>query len=238
MPRRNLRWTITALVAICVAFVALGGPATAKKFIDGGDIKPGTVGGRQIANGAISVRKLSRRARRALAGRTGPAGATGPQGVAGAPGATGARGPAGAFRLIDQNGTVVGDFVGLVSGAYPQVLTDAGVILTYDNDPATGNALTLATPILYYQQAGCAGPAYGTNAPYSFDLGIVLQNPPSPGSQIYKLVPGTPQSFTAASERTRTGCAASTTRVAGVFEAQPAGTVPAVVKPLRLQRVG
>jgi hypothetical protein len=74
MQRRNLRWMVAALVTIGVAFVALGGPAAAKHFIDGGDIAPGTVGGRQIANGAVSIRKRSpaervRGARRALPGR-------------------------------------------------------------------------------------------------------------------------------------------------------------------------
>jgi hypothetical protein len=235
MRKRNLRWALTALVAIGVAFVALGGPAAAKHFIDGGDIAPGTVGGRQIANGAISTRKLSRGAKRSLRGRTGPRGANG---ATGATGPTGPRGPAGAYRLIDQNGTVIGDFVGYYAGVFPEVLNSAGAIVAYDNDPTTANALPLSPATLYYQQLNCAGTAYGVTGGLPFDIGIILQSPAAPGSQVYKLIPGTPQSFTATSERTRTGCAASSTRVAGAFEAQPAGTVAAAVKPLRLQPVG
>src|SRR5437868_7078983 len=128
MRKRNLRWALTALVAIGVAFVALGGPVVAKNFIDGGDIAPGTVGGRQIADGAISVRKLSRRAKRALAGRAGPrgaAGATGPQGPAGA---NGARGPAGGLNVVDQNGAVLGTFVDYYASVFPMVLTSSGAI--------------------------------------------------------------------------------------------------------------
>lgn len=239
MRKKNLRWALITLITVSVAFVALGGPVVAKNFIDGGDIAPGTVGGRQIANGAISARKLSRRARNALAGRAGPRGAagargaTGPQGPAGA---NGGRGPAGAYRFVDRNGTLVGDSVGYYVGVYPQVRTADGVIITFDNDPGNSNATPLAAT-LYYQQAACAGPAYGGPG-LPFESAIILASPASPGSQIYRLVNGTPQSFTAASARTSAGCAASTTRLTNAFEAQAAGTVPAVVKPLRLVPAG
>lgn len=112
MGRSRMRLALGALVAIAVAFVAVGGPATAARWIDGGDIKPGSVGGRQIANGAISARKLSRSAKRSLAGKPGP------QGPAGAAGAAGARGPAGAFNLVDNDGKVIGVFAGFYNSNY------------------------------------------------------------------------------------------------------------------------
>lgn len=228
-----MRWVVAALVALGVAFVAVGGPATAKNFIDGGDIAPGTVGGRQIANGAVSVRKLSRRARRALRGSTGPKGATG---ATGAQGPVGARGPAGTYDFVDRNGTVVGESFGYYFGTYAQVRLPGGAIVLYDNDPANSNAISLSTT-LYYQQAGCAGAAYGPPG-LPWDFGIIVASPAAPGSQIYRQVNGAPQSFTAASARTSTGCAPSASRLTNVFEAQPAGTVPAVVKPLHLQAAG
>lgn len=241
MRKKNLRWAFITLVAVCVAFVALGGPVVAKNFIDGGDIAPGTVGGRQIANGAISIRKLSRRARNALAGRTGPRGAagargaTGPQGPAGA---NGGRGPAGGLNAVDQNGTVLGTFVDFYASVFPMVLTPSGAIVAYDTDITTQNAIGLGPTTLYYQQALCAGQAYGQWGGLPFDLAIILQAPATPGSAMYKLTPGTPQTFTAASERTRTGCAASTTRITNAFPAQAAGTVQGATKPLRIVPAG
>lgn len=236
MRGRKARWALTAAVVGVLAFVALGGPAAAKHFIDGGDIAPGTVGGRQIANGAISLRKLSRRAKGALAGRAGPtgsrgaAGATGPQGSAGA---AGARGPAGAYRFVDRNGTVVGDSFGYYSGVLPEVMLSSGVVIVFDNDATTSNAVPLSPGVLYYQQAACAGTAYVSTGGLPIELGTILASPAAPGSQIYKPILGTPQSFTATSVRTASGCAASTARVTNAYEAGLAGTVPAVVKPLR-----
>ncbi|HXE45312.1 MAG TPA: hypothetical protein VN635_08940 [Conexibacter sp.] len=230
MPRRNLRWILAALVTLGVAFVGLGGPAAAKHFIDGRSIKPGTVGNRQLAGGAVSSSKLSRSLRRAI-GKAGPRGATG------ATGGTGPRGPAGGYRFIDQNGTVIGDAVGYYSGVYPEVLIN-GVALLYDNDASTPNALSLNTT-LYYMQAACAGTAYAsTSGILPFDAAIVLQTPASPGSPMFGMIPGTPQSFTAASARTSTGCAPSSTRITNAFAVQAAGTVPSAAKPLRLQAIG
>ena len=235
MRGRKTRWVLAALVALGVAFVAAGGPATAKRFIDGGDIAPGTVGGRQIANGAISVRKLSRRARRALAGRAGARGATG---ATGGQGPAGPRGPAGAFRFVDRNGTVVGDSWGFYSGVYPMVMTSAGVAIVFDNDATNSNAANILPAALYYQQAACAGTPYlYTGGVYPLDIGMILATPAVPGSDVYKGI-GAPQAFTAASVRTASGCAASTTRLTNAYEAQLATTVPAVIKPLRQVPVG
>jgi len=238
MRGRKLRWVVTALVALGVAFVAAGGPATAKKFIDGGDIAPGTVGGRQIANGAISVRKLSRRARRALRGSTGPKGATGATGAAGAQGPAGPRGPAGAARFVDRNGTVVGDVFSYYTGLYPEVMLPAGVVIVFDNDATNSNALSLIPGTLYYQQAACAGTPYmTTSGVLPLEFGVILENPAVPGSTVYKGV-GSPQTFTSVSIRNASGCSASATRVSNAYEAQVATTVPAVVKPLHQVPVG
>jgi hypothetical protein len=229
MRGRKMRWIVVALVALGVAFVAAGGPATAKRFINGGDIAPGTVGNRQIANGAVSLRKLSRRARNALRGARGATGATGAQG---APGAAGARGPAGAYNFVDRTGAVVGSSFGYLSGVYPEVKLASGAVVLFDNDPTTANALA-ANTTLYYQQAACAGPAFVPSI-YPPELATIIASPAAPGSQLYVADLSTaPQSFTAASERRSTGCAASTTRLTGAFEAKTAGTVPAVVKPLQ-----
>jgi len=230
MRGRKMRWVVTALVA-------LGGPATAKRFIDGGDIAPGTVGNRQIANGAVSLRKISRRARRALRGANGATGATGATGAQGPPGAAGARGPAGAYNFVDRTGAVVGQAFGYYAGIYPEVKIASGAVVLFDNDPTTANAVAAVTS-LYYQQAACAGPAF---VPPGLppEMAVILNSPAAPGSQIWVAdVSTAPQSFTAASVRTSSGCAASTTRLAGVFEAKTAGTVPAVVKPLQQVPVG
>lgn len=246
MGTRNRRFALAVVAAGLVAFVLSGGLATAAKLITGRDLAPGTITSRELARGSVSTTKLTRSARRALRGPAGARGAAGAPGARGAAGAAGAAGPAGpqgpagpagkdgAYDFADQNGTVIGASAGFFSGIYPTVRLTSGALVTYDNDPSTPNALAFAPPTLYYQQAACAGPAYGVTAPYPFDTAIILQNPAAPGSAVYHLTPGTPQSFTATSERTRTGCAASATRVAGAFVAEAAGTLPNPAKPLRL----
>lgn len=69
----------TALVVGVIVAVFAATSAGAAKFITGGDIK----------NGSIGLKDLSRAAKRALKGNTGPAGAAGPQGPAGAQGPAG-----------------------------------------------------------------------------------------------------------------------------------------------------
>jgi hypothetical protein len=229
-----MRWIVVALVALGVAFVAAGGPATAKKFINGGDIAPGTVGKRQLANGAVTLRKISRSARSALRGARGASGPAGPQGPAGA---AGARGPAGAFNFVDRTGAVVGQAFGYYVGLYPEVKIGSGAVVVFDNDPTTANALPVITT-LYYQQVACAGPAFIPPV-MPPEFAVILDNPAAPGSQIYVADLSTaPQSFTAASVRSSSGCAASSTALRGAFQAKTAGTVPAVVKPLQQAPAG
>ena len=54
------------LVALLALFVALGGPAQAKRLIDGKDIRSGTVGGQQIKDRSIGARELSASALKTL----------------------------------------------------------------------------------------------------------------------------------------------------------------------------
>ena len=55
------------VVALIALFVALGGPAEAKKrLMDGGLIRKGTVTSRQIKNGTVAKADLSKAAVRAL----------------------------------------------------------------------------------------------------------------------------------------------------------------------------
>ena len=54
------------LVALLALFVALGGPAQARKLINGADIRPGTVRGTQVKDRSITTRDLSRSTVRSL----------------------------------------------------------------------------------------------------------------------------------------------------------------------------
>lgn len=223
MSGRKMRWGIAILAALAAAFFVAGGPATAKHFINGGDIKPGTV----------TARALSRGAKRALRGKTGAQGARGATGATGPAGAAGARGPAGAYKFVDRTGAVVGDAFGYYSGVYPEVRIASGAVVIFDNDPTTANAFSLISSTLYYQQAACAGPAF---IPPGLppEIATIVDSPAAPGSQIYVAdLSTTPQSFTTVSIRNSSGCSAVAARIAGAFQAKTAGTVPAVVKPLR-----
>jgi hypothetical protein len=54
------------VVALAALFVALGGPARAARLIRGADIKKGTITSKQVKNGSLAARDLSRRAVRSL----------------------------------------------------------------------------------------------------------------------------------------------------------------------------
>jgi hypothetical protein len=56
---RRLRPSAPLVVALLALFVALGGPAQAAKLLDGGRIKAGTVGTKQIENRSLAVADLS-----------------------------------------------------------------------------------------------------------------------------------------------------------------------------------
>jgi hypothetical protein len=53
------RPTPAMLVALLALFVALGGPAQARRLVDGGDIKKGTVRSKQIKDRTIALRDLN-----------------------------------------------------------------------------------------------------------------------------------------------------------------------------------
>jgi len=54
------------VVALLALFVALGGPAQAKRLIDGSDIKRGAVGSKQLKDRSVAERDLARKTVRAL----------------------------------------------------------------------------------------------------------------------------------------------------------------------------
>ena len=55
------------VVALIALFVALGGPAQAKRLIDGGSIRTGTITTKQIKNGSVAKVDLSKAAVKSLA---------------------------------------------------------------------------------------------------------------------------------------------------------------------------
>jgi hypothetical protein len=61
--RRPSPATVIAIVAL---FVAVGGPAQAARLIDGGDIRKGTVGSKQLKDRSVKPRDLTRDAVRSL----------------------------------------------------------------------------------------------------------------------------------------------------------------------------
>jgi hypothetical protein len=64
LPRR--RPSAAMVVALLALFVALDGPATAARLIDGGSIKQNSITNRQVRNHTLGTRDLSARAVRAL----------------------------------------------------------------------------------------------------------------------------------------------------------------------------
>lgn len=93
--RRRLPRPSTVLATIAV-FAALAGTATAaKQLINGNQIKPGTITGKQVKAKSLGLAKFNQGAVKQLQGDTGPRGPVGPRGETGAKGTTGERGPAG-----------------------------------------------------------------------------------------------------------------------------------------------
>ncbi len=239
MRRRKVRWVLGSRAAIGAVFVAVGGPATAARLIDGSDIKPGTIESRQLADGAVTPSKLSRRVRRALAGRAGPAGrngangAPGPQGPQGPQGAAGAPGADGAMDLLDSAGRRIGTFVGFWSSNYYAAMNAEGAMLVYDPYPSGSNyPSAYNSGSLYYKLPGCAGTAYTNVGSYGLALPTIIDSPPTPGSVLYQPLPGTPESFTSQSYRSTSGCTTSSSGQSAMLPVRAAGTVPSVTRPL------
>jgi hypothetical protein len=222
-----MRKLVYIAVGVILGLALSGGAAVAGGLIHGKDLAKGTITSRELGSKSVTSAKLSKSVNKQLskAGKAGPAGAAG------------ARGPAGRFDFVDQNGTVIGESLGFYAGVYPMVRMNDGTIVSYDNDPTTSGALPLASSI-YYQQAGCAGTGYSSAGGQPFQTAIITASPAIAGSQIYKLVPGTPQNFTAASVKNSSGCSPSTTSVTKAFAVTEGGKVPAAAKPLILSPVG
>ena len=93
MLRRTASYMTRHHLALFALFVALGGTS----FAAGNALLPrNSVGTNQVINGSLQTNDLSKTARNALKGNTGPRGPAGPQGVQGAVGVTGAQGVQGA----------------------------------------------------------------------------------------------------------------------------------------------
>lgn len=93
--RRRLPRPATVLAAIAV-FAVLAGTATAANgLINGKEIKPGTITGKQIKKKSLALNKLNPAAVSQLRGNPGPKGDTGANGGTGAKGDTGAKGEPG-----------------------------------------------------------------------------------------------------------------------------------------------
>lgn len=229
--RTTISKTTTILAAIGIGLTTLTLPTTAAA----GVVAPAKTYKACVnkKTGAMKLVKNSKKCKKTEKtikwNNKGPAGATGPAGPAGAVGA------AGAYNAVDQTGKTVGTLVGLYAGVYPMVRLDSGAVLIWDNDPNNDKPLSIASPVIYYQQPGCAGDGYSMFSPgLLFDLGIVIGSPASPGNPVYKLQPGTPQTFTAQSMLTPAGCAATASAISGAYVAKEAGTVPSVKQPLYL----
>jgi hypothetical protein len=54
------RPSAATLIALAALFVALGGPATAARLIDGSELKPGSVGSKQLKDRSVAQRDLAR----------------------------------------------------------------------------------------------------------------------------------------------------------------------------------
>jgi hypothetical protein len=91
--RRSLRSSLTysnVVSTICL-FILLGGVAYAAV-----ELPAGSVGSKQLKNGAVTLKKIAKKAQSQLKGSPGPPSAIGPVGPPGSPGKAGATGPKGA----------------------------------------------------------------------------------------------------------------------------------------------
>jgi hypothetical protein len=60
------RPSAATLIALAALFVAVGGPAQAARLIDGKDIRPGTIGSKQVKDRSLKPRDLTKKAVRSL----------------------------------------------------------------------------------------------------------------------------------------------------------------------------
>jgi len=168
------------IAAVAVLVIALGGTATAAKFITGAQIKDGTITGRDIKAGSIDASDLRSDAANALRGRdgvrgetgtTGPRGDTGARGEAGASGALGAdgktgpqgpKGDTGATGPQGPKGETGGQGPQGPTGADGSDATRLGVLDAHGSRLGDYVGLTSSFPTqnFYFEGSNCSGRAY------------------------------------------------------------------------------
>lgn len=239
---RNHTKTRISNLAIAIAalalFVALGGPAYAAKAvkqISGKSIKARSITSKQLADGSVTLAKVAASAQtslKAAKGATGPKGALGPIGPEGD---KGARGRSGGYDVYDAKDRRIGTYAGMVS-SFLLVANDEGAVFVYDHDPSTGSPLGVIAPTLHFKTPGCDGTGYETLSVYPANWATILSSTPGSGDTAYIPKPDVPpESFTAQSDLTPSGCVDATTAMTDVVPMIEAGTVPAVKKPLSLR---
>jgi hypothetical protein len=136
-------------LGILALFVALGGPAAATDAAE--KVSRAVITGKQIKDGSVQSKDLSKKARAQLRGQKGPQGPAGAAGAAGAPGPQGERGVQGVpgpIEGVPAGGDLTGTFPS------PQLAADSVGIPEIGVIPAvriTGSAATIpsdtATPV-------------------------------------------------------------------------------------------
>jgi len=133
MLRRTASYMKRHHLALFALFVALGGTS----FAASNALLPrNSVGTAQVLNGSLQANDLSKNARTALKGNTGPRGPAGAQGAQGSPGTAGAQGLQGSPGATGAQG---------VQGAPGQSATKLFVALDADGTLTKNSGATLAT---------------------------------------------------------------------------------------------
>jgi hypothetical protein len=133
MLRRTASYMKRHHLALFALFVALGGTS----FAASNALLPkNSVGTAQVINGSLQTNDLSKNARTALKGNTGPRGPAGTQGAPGSPGATGAQGVQGSPGATGTQG---------VQGAPGQSATKLFVAMDAGGTLTKNSGATLAT---------------------------------------------------------------------------------------------